>query len=440
MLKKVTEAVNRFNLFNGAKHITVALSGGADSMALLDVLLMLKAELGIKKISAAHFNHQIRGEEALNDQVFVSKWCEGKDVELYLGEADVPKYAQEHHLSLELAARKLRYEFFDKIDTDLIATAHTASDNIETVLFNLTRGTALAGLCGIPPKRDRYIRPLILCTRDDIEAYCRQSGIDFVTDSTNLCDDYTRNKIRHNVVPILKSINKSAENSVSRMTATIREDNDFINSTVDAEYKKRYKNDELILTDFNLLHKAIAKRLIALFFAKKGVETDNFHINQAYDICVNGGKISLHGCMAAVSNSKSLKLCLAKPQAANIKFDVQIEKKENDLFENCQNVHNLLLKNVLDCDKIVGQLLIRGRMSGDTIRLKNKNCTKTLKKLFCEYKIPTEKRDAWPVISDDEGVVWIYKIGVADRCAADKNSQNIFKINVQEIKGNCYGT
>ena len=232
MLKKINEAVARFGLLQNAKDVTVALSGGADSMALLYALVELKDELGLQSITAAHFNHGIRGKEALRDQHFVEQQCKKLGIKLFLGSADVPAFAKENNLSLELAARQLRYQFFETLDTGLIATAHTASDNIETVLFNLTRGTALSGICGIPPKRDKYIRPLILCTRADIESYCAQKGIDFVTDSTNLSDDYTRNNIRHNVVPVLKQINQSAENAVSRMTAALREDEDFINNTI----------------------------------------------------------------------------------------------------------------------------------------------------------------------------------------------------------------
>lgn len=431
MLKKVTEAVTRFGLLKNAKHITVALSGGADSMALLYALLEVKDELGIKKVSAAHFNHQIRGDEALRDQKFVAEQCEKSGVELVLGSANVPQYAKEQHLSLELAARKLRYEFFDSICTDAIATAHTASDNIETVLFNLTRGTALSGLCGIPPVRDRYIRPLILCTRNDVENYCAQNDIEFVTDSTNLSDEYTRNKIRHNVVPVLKSFNDSAENAVSRMTASLREDEDFINQAVIKVYDTINNKGTLSVDEFGSLHPAVAKRIIAKFCAEKGVETDNFHINQIYDICLSGGQISLAGDKIARVKDAVLEIAHAKNQPVNITFTVDIKESDNDLFKNCEKVHNLLLKNILDCDKIVGKLVLRQRMSGDTIRLKNKNCTKTLKKLFCEYKIPTAERDVWPVLADEKGVVWVHKIGVADRCAADKDSLKIYKINVE---------
>lgn len=432
MLKKVTEAVSRFDLLKNIKHITVALSGGADSMALLDALLQLKDELGIESISAAHFNHCIRGDEAVRDQSFVLEQCKSRGVECLVGTANVPEFARQNHMSLELAARQLRYEFFDSLNTDAIATAHTASDNIETVLFNLTRGTALSGLCGIPPKRDKYIRPLILCTRDDVENYCAQNGIEFVTDSTNLSDEYTRNKIRHNVVPVLKSVNESAENAVVRMTASLREDEDFINDTVQKEFDALYNGSELALNAFNTLHPAIAKRIIAKYCNSCSIDVDNFHINGIYDICLSGGKTSLSGNKTAVVRDGILKIVSATKQPSNVKFTVDITECDNDLYENCEKVHNLLLKNILDCDKIVGKLVLRGRLSGDTIRLKNKNCTKTLKKLFCEYKIPTTERDMWPVLADDQGIVWIHKIGVADRCAADCDSLRIYKISVEK--------
>ncbi len=433
MLKKVTEAITRFNLLQNAKHVTVALSGGADSMALLCVLCELKDELKLEKISAAHFNHEIRGDEALRDQSFVTDYCKQNGIELFIGSADVPQFAKDQGLSLELAARKLRYDFFESLDTDFIATAHTTSDNIETVLFNITRGTALSGLCGIPVKRDRYIRPLILCTRDDVESYCKKNNINYVTDSTNLCDDYTRNKIRHNVVPVLKDINTSVENTVSRMTAALREDDDFISGIAQSEYDKLICDDGLKLNDFSTLHPAIAKRILTKYCSSLDIEVDNYHINAIYDICLKGGKISISGENVAYKNNSILKLEKVNKPIENIDFKVDIQKQSNNLFENNKKVHNLLLKNVLDCDKIVGQLVLRSRQSGDKIRLKNKNCTKTLKKLFCEYKIPLELRKNLPVLADSEGVVWIYEIGVAERVAADECSKNIYKITVEQI-------
>lgn len=433
MLKKVIEAVKRFDMVKNASHITVALSGGADSMALICVLLALKEELNIKKISAAHFNHQIRGDEALRDQNFVENFCKDRGIDCFVGSADAPEFAKQNGLSLELAARKLRYEFFDSLETDVIATAHTASDNIETVIFNLTRGTALIGLCGIPPVREKYIRPLIFCTRNDIEEYCKQNGIDFVTDSTNLCDDYTRNKIRHNVVPILKDINSSAENAVTRMSASLREDEDFISGIASQKYSELRCENGLMLDGFMLLHIAVAKRIIARFCNESGLDVDSFHINAIYDVCVSGGKTSLPQNKSAIARDGILTITDSNERHKNVEFSVDITKTDNDLFGKNQKVHNLLLKNILDCDKIVGELVLRTRQSGDSVRLKNKNGTKTLKKLFCEYKIPLEERENLPVLCDDQGIVWIHKIGVAERSAADKESASLYKITVKKI-------
>lgn len=433
MLKKVIETVKGFDMLKNAKHVTVALSGGADSMALLDVLLTLKEELNINKISAAHFNHQIRGDEALRDQKFVEDYCKQREIDCFVGSADVLDFAKQNGLSTELAARKLRYAFFESIATDLIATAHTASDNTETVIFNLTRGTALSGLCGIPPVRDRYIRPLILCTREDIENYCKQNTISFVTDSTNLCDDYTRNKIRHNVIPVLKGINSSTENAVSRMSASLREDEDFIGGIAKQKYGELHRKNGLALDGFEFLHSAVAKRIIAYFCGDFGLEVDSFHINAVYEICLLGGKTSLPLNKSAVTSDGLLMIVDSNAQPENVEFLVDIIKTDNDLFKKGEKVHNLLLKNILDYDKIVGELVLRTRQSGDSIRLKNKNGTKTLKKLFCEYKIPHDQRENLPVLCDEKGIVWVHKIGVAERCAADENSSSIYKIDVKKL-------
>ena len=184
----VLSAIEQFSLLDASKNITVALSGGADSVALIYALYRLREKLGIT-LSAAHLNHMIRGEEALRDEEFVKKLCKKYEIPLFCERTDVPAFAKIQGLSLETAAREVRYGFLERVNCGVIATAHTASDNLETVLFNLSRGTALKGLCGIPPKRGIFIRPLILASRSEIEDYCKKNNLDFVTDSTNLSDD-----------------------------------------------------------------------------------------------------------------------------------------------------------------------------------------------------------------------------------------------------------
>ena len=201
MLKKVLAAIEDYGMLGKGSTVTVALSGGADSVALLYCLLELKEQFSLN-IRAAHLNHNLRGDESLRDANFVADLCKKLNVDLSLKSADVSSVAKETGESIELAARRVRYDFLNEVSGGIIATAHTASDSFETMLFNLSRGTAIKGLSGIPPKRDNLIRPLIYCTRADVEEYCKQNNISFVTDSSNLSDDYTRNKIRHNVVPV----------------------------------------------------------------------------------------------------------------------------------------------------------------------------------------------------------------------------------------------
>lgn len=429
---KVLKSIESFGMLRFGKRITVALSGGADSVCLLFVLITLKDKLNLD-ITAAHFNHKIRGEEAERDEVFCRELCENVGVKLFVGSANVPELAQKSGISLELAARELRYKFFSEIKTDVVATAHTASDNLETVLFNLTRGTALSGLCGIPPVRDRYIRPLIDVTRSEVENFCEEHGLKYINDSTNLENDYTRNYIRHNIVPLLKDINPSVENAVSRTVFSLIEDTEFFDSVYKNHYNVDKKSGNLNICEFTTLAPAIAKRIIKLYyFNQYGVYPDGKHITGIYDICINGGKCSIPLNNTAVSDKRSL-MFIENGLSANVpRFDVSIIESDNDLFKNTLNVHNLLLKNTFDCDKIKGKLVVRTRLAGDSVKLANKNGTKTLKKLYTEYKIPLEERELLPVISDDVGIVWICNIGVADRCAVNTQSKRICKIKVKK--------
>lgn len=434
MEKSVLTAIERFSLLENTKEVTVALSGGADSMSLLYVLFNLKDKLGIT-LYAAHLNHMIRGDEALRDEKFVREQCESLRIPLFCERIDVPAFAKEHKLSTELAAREVRYDFLSRVSRGVVATAHTASDNLETLLFNLTRGSALKGLCGIPPKRGIFIRPLILCTRAEVEEYCRKNGIEYVTDSTNLSDEYTRNKIRHKVVPVLKEINPNAEKSAVRTAAELFEDNAFLEECADKYLSANISGGGL---DISALPKApIAKRAIKRFaeMTASALTLDNLHILEIYRICNEGGRTGLPlGYSAEVKENKLFITNNCEKISANFKFDVRTERRINDLFTNGEKINNLLLKNSLDCDKIIGKLVSRTRLPGDSLRLAGRGCTKSLKKLMNELSVPKELRDSLPVIADEAGVIWIYGIGVAQRCAVTKNSAEVMIIKAFKRK------
>lgn len=436
MEKSVLMAIERFSLLENVKEVTVALSGGADSMSLLFVLFNLKDKLGIS-LSAAHLNHMIRGDEALRDEDFVKEQCQKLGVPLICERIDVPTYAREHKMSTELAAREVRYDFLSRVSKGAVATAHTASDNLETLLFNLARGSALKGLCGIPPKRDIFIRPLIFCTRAEVEEYCEKHNIPYVTDSTNLSDEYSRNKIRHKVIPVLKEINPNAEKSAVRTVSELFEDNLFLEECADKYLQENLSGEEL---DVSFLPKSpIAKRVIKKFvqISVPRLSLDNLHITEIYRVCNEGGRTGLPlGYCAEVKNNRLFITKQTNENCVNFKFDVKIERRVNDLFTNGEKINNLLLNNSLDCDKIIGKSVLRTRQSGDSIRLAGRGCTKSLKKLMNELSVPLELRDILPVIADESGVIWIYGIGVAQRCAVTKNSAEIMIINALQRKIN----
>lgn len=435
MKKTVLKAVKDFSLLGDycKATVTVALSGGADSMALLHVLLSLKDELGIT-VEAAHFNHLIRGDEAKRDEDFVKQQCKKLGVKLYIGQGDVPAFSKEKGISLELAAREMRYDYLNRINKDFVATAHTASDNLETVIFNLCRGSSIEGLCGIPPKRGVFIRPLILCTREQIEDYCRENDIPYVTDSTNLSDDYTRNKIRHRVVSVLKEINPSVEKTVGRMSAKLKADSEYLEKQTDLFLKNNVDEDgSLQLNNLGLLDNAIKSRVIKSYVESvtNSKNLEAVHIDAVMGVTETGGKVSLPEKYTADCECGLLTVTKGNTAQKKSEYIVNMTESAENFFEENQKINNLLLKNSIDCDKIVGKCVVRTRQSGDSIRLKNRGCTKTLTKLYNECNIPVAERDSIPVVADDKGVVWIYGVGVAHRCAVGEKTKRVLIINAE---------
>ena len=426
MEKLILETVSSYSLIPKNSIVTVALSGGADSIALLYALNQLKNKLNIT-LNAAHLNHLIRGDEAMRDEEFVRNFCQELNIPLFCERIDVPKFAKDRSLSLETAARQVRYSYLNSVAADLIATAHTASDNLETVLLNLTRGTAVGGLCGIPVKRDNIIRPLIGCTREMIEAYCDKHRLSFVTDSSNLSDDYTRNILRHSVVPVLKKINPQVEIGVLKTSKAMKNLSDLVKIKSFDYINSNFENNKLRLENFKKLNPEIAKRIIIEFIniLDAEISLEACHIDEIYRICLNGGKTGIPKNKYCINEKGYLSIGLEGEIPKTPTFSVIISQKN-------QKINNLLLNNSLDCGKIVGKLVIRTRQSGDSIRLLNRGCTKPLTKIYNEYSIPRELRDVLPVISDDRGVVWIHTIGVAQRCAVSNTTKNFFVIEVEK--------
>ena len=424
--KIILDTVSEYSLFKKGDIVTVALSGGADSVALLYALNQLKDKLGIT-LKAVHLNHQIRGDEALRDENFAKDFCGNLNIPLICERIDVPQFAKSNNLSLETAARKVRYNLFERVNEGVIATAHTASDNLETMLLNLARGTALDGLCGIPIKRDYIVRPIIGATREQVEKYCKANDLKFITDSTNLTDDYTRNKIRHKIVPVLKEINPKVESLALKTSKSLSEASTFIKQEAKKYIADFSKGNYLSVENFKTLSPTLAKNIIIEFVKTIDCEIslENSHIESMYKICLQNGKTSIPKDKFCVVNKGILSIGSINENEKTPIFNVEISEKQ-------EKINNLFLNNSLDCDKIIGNLVVRSRKAGDSIRLANRGCTKPLTKLYNEYEIPVNIRDTLPVIADDKGVVWIHGIGVAERCFIKENTKQIYLIEVKE--------
>ena len=268
MENKALKTVEKYNMLSYGDKIVIGLSGGADSSALFHFLVSLREKYGLT-IIACHVNHMLRGAEADRDESFVRSLCESEGVEFKLLRVDVAAIAQRNKESTEKCGRDIRYAFFDEIASSCggkIATAHTASDNAETVLFNMTRGCGIKGLCGIPPVRDNIIRPLIEVTRSEIEEYCNRNGLKYVDDSTNFTREYTRNKLRLDVVKVLKEINPSFEATVSAMSDRMRIQAEHLDSIArsimnDAYTDKGYKANLLYSADEAVFSEVIDRLL-----------------------------------------------------------------------------------------------------------------------------------------------------------------------------------
>ena len=434
MICKVKKTIRRYNLPLTGRTVAVGVSGGADSMALLHVLLELKDEYKLNVI-ACHVNHGIRGETADRDEMFVIKECEKLGVEVHVLSADVPGGAEREHLGVEEYGRRLRYEFFNSVADDvIIATAHTLSDRCETLIFNITRGTSVKGLCSIPAVRDNIVRPLIDCTRDEIEKYCADNSIEYITDETNFEDIYSRNRIRLNVIPELKKLNPSLEKSFFRLICNAEEENDFISELSKQITDKAKKEDGYDAGLISCQHSAVAKRVIAeIITSETGLVPESIHILQVVDI-LGGGKTEIIGnTVVEVCNG----VLTINPKADIIsawEFDFTSffaetpsgTVKAQILHKNKLPLKQFVHNKVLDYDSICGGLIIRNRRPGDKIKLAGSSCTKTLKKLFSEKHL--ENRNNIPVLADELGVCWVQGLGCADRCKIKENTEKILFI------------
>ncbi len=434
---EVREAVLRSlreqNMLAGAERVICALSGGADSVCLADVLLSLAPELGFV-LEFAHFNHLLRGRESMRDEAFVREWCRERGGKLYLGSGDAAAWAREHRLSPEEGAREVRYAFLEGLcdEKTRIATAHQADDQAETLLLNLLRGTGLRGLGGIPPVRGRIIRPLLDVSRAEILAYLTERGLSYVEDSTNLLPDARRNQLRLSVLPLLRELNPSFSAACSRTARMLRSDEEILSSMARGSWKEI--NGEAVFSASVLLRSPLplASRALRQAAVGFGVRLEEKHTVALLALAAAdspSARLSLPGGLLARRRYDAL--CIGKGSAPSSGFPeselvynawTQVFGQSWSLFwgdpEQAAKINGKFIPFFFKKERICGNMHVRPRKSGDRLRLPGRP-EKSLKKWMIELKIPAEERGGIPVIADDRGVVAVPGIGADARAAAE---------------------
>lgn len=419
MNKLILNTIKKFNMLSGGDTVLLAVSGGADSMLLLDFFVSYKKLLDVQ-IKVAHIEHGIRGQESVNDAEFVKHYCDNRGIEFHILSIDAVAEAKNAGMSVEEYSRNRRYAFFDTIACDKIATAHNLTDNVETIIFRLARGTGLKGICGIPPVRGKIIRPLIELPSKDIRVHCDNNGIPYRIDSTNSDNEYSRNKIRNEILPLLEMLNSDYENQFSGFIDDINEDNSFIENAVSKAYEAVLIQDKLLLEQLNLFDISIKKRVIKKYFYNYGYTLDRLHLGQVNGLTLKSGKIQISGNIFAVSDKKYLRIADFNSSENNFEFVSQI-----------LNINEFNSKNIdfyCDCDKIIGRITVRSRSAGDSISPAGRGCRKTVKKLFNELSIPIEKRNSIGIICDDSGVIGIAGLCCDERVKIDTKTKNVIAI------------
>lgn len=415
MLNKLSEFAHRYNMLAEGDSVVCAVSGGADSMALLWAMYLLRDTLGIQ-VSAAHFNHRLRGAESDRDEAFVRDFCRGYRIPLTCGSAQVCAGKK----GLEAAARDARYDFLQQLPGK-IATAHTANDNAETLLMHLVRGTGLRGLGGISPVRGNLIRPMLTITRSEVLEFLGEYSIPYVCDSSNDTQQFLRNRIRHDVMPLLERENPSLAQNLSATALRLRLDEQALDSAavptprVDALRKMdsavRSRTLGKLLKNWGVRepeaeHIALLEQLV--FSAKPSAQASfpwGVQVRRSYD------------CLEKVVPTPEIpRTKLNCPGVTRLPgLNIHVTPAKEPIWEpNRFTVHG------------EGAMVVRSRLSGDKLRLSGG--TKTLKELFIDRKIPAARRNAVAVIADERGVLGVQGIG-ANRDRTDHpNWEVLFEI------------
>ena len=414
--------------------ILCAVSGGADSMYLLERL----RELGYP-VAAAHFDHGLRGEDSRRDAAFVRGWCLAHGVRFAEDKGDTAAYAAANRLGTEEAARILRYGFLeraaDELSASVIATAHTADDNAETILLHLARGAGLRGLGGIPPQRGRIVRPMLDVTREEVLAYLAEKGVPYVEDATNDGDAYARNRVRHHVVPALRAENPAFSEAVGRTARLLRDDEEYLDGLALRFIEDHASDDGTLPAErFAALPAPVARRVVRRMAGAIPQE----HTERILALARSGGAADISGMRVTVSSGR---IAFAVPENRSLPDRIvrpgeELLLPEAGLRLRCEkirsypdDVHKSFNTFLFSCENINEMVTVTARRPGDRYRPLGRGCTKTLKALFLEAGIPRWQRGLIPVLRDGTGILGVFGMPPAERAAAGPGDSDILRID-----------
>jgi tRNA(Ile)-lysidine synthase len=466
LLNKIRRTLSSHNMIGSGDKVLVALSGGSDSVALLALLRELSEDLQIK-LFAAHLNHLSRGEDSYKDAQFVKKLCEDWNIKTYFAEKNVKKEKDKLKRSFQETARILRYEFFldvlKDIEGDKIALGHTADDQAETVLINLTRGAGLKGISGIPPVRRELVRPLIECQKKELLKYLEDSSIHYCTDSTNASDIYLRNRVRSDFIPYLKeNFNPNIVNRLSDMTKLIRDDMDLLNSLTQEYFEKLSyvknfgESVSLKLSELNLVKLGLKKRILlaAIEFIKGDLRSiESGHINSLEEFSRKNvlGKTLQIPCFIEAVLSKELLILRKKRKNEKIVLITTLRSievpgktvlKDLGLEFNCRlvdrNSFDFNNKNgkeeFFDFEKIGNTISCRFFEAGDRFVPLGMQGIKKVKSYFIDEKIPRNERNRIPIlINGKNDIIWIYGHRIGNNFRVQEKTRQIIAIQGRDL-------
>lgn len=452
MLKKVKQTIIRHRLLSTGDSVLVALSGGADSVCLLECLLALSGDLSLS-VYAAHINHGLRGADSDGDEAFVRDLCEKHGVPLFVKRCDVHALAKETKTGTEEAGRNVRYAFFKEVMADngisFIATAHHADDNVETVLMRLIRGTGPMGLGGIAYQNGNIIRPFLDVTREEIEAYLKENGFCYRNDASNNDTIYTRNRVRHTLIPLLtKQFNPSFSQTFAENIRLYASCGAFVKEEAGKLFDKtaRVKTDDCygfssdaLLGENKFLVSAMLHGLLSEKLCK--TEVSEFHVQSVMALLdANKGPVSLPGGVVAEVCDYVLYLYIEKKTEQfmhTITPGVNFPVDETGHFFTMaildSPVKGTANSVCLDCGLLVGKkLCVRNRREGDVFYPSGMEGRKKLQDFFVDSKVPRFLRDSVPIITADDDIVWVAGFRADRRFLADDSSESVLQMTIHK--------